>query len=78
MFWLARRQEQIIADTQLNIEEVRSETAFQRLLKPPNQFLFLRKKSKDIFSMSQFLKTMRIMLVIIRKYSKRQLLDTYI
>ena len=46
MFWLARWQEQVIADTQLNIEEVRSETAIQRLLKPPNQFLFLRKKVK--------------------------------
>ena len=29
---------------QLNIEEVRSGTAFQRLLKLPNQFIFLRKK----------------------------------
>ena len=31
-----------IANTQLNIEEVRSGTAFQRLLKLPNQFIFLR------------------------------------
>ena len=35
---------QIIANIQLNSEDVWSVTAFQGLLKAPNQFIFLRKK----------------------------------
>ena len=54
----------------VNVEEVRSGTAFQRLLKLSNQYIFLRKKSKNIFSVSDFLKNV--------KYCKKKKIETYI
>ena len=47
--------EQTRTNTQLSIEEVKYGTTFLRLLKLQNRFIFLRKKSKDIFSMNEFL-----------------------